>query len=266
MKNIFFPWNWGKKRKKRQEVFRGSPWKAKPTDEWNRPSYWHEYYQKLLTEAEDWRREMVIHRRIELLFRMLTESRELPLTLPQTLLDAGCGIALIPHILAYWGFQVTAIDPCPLAIEFSTQHRPSEEELAKCLPIREPCKDDPSAYTLVEDTVRSLQQLKSFKASGGSVSYINSDWFDTNLQPAMFGIIYCRNSLRCSTKKYWRRSLDRFYELLLPGGILLLENVNAIGIQYEMEDLLEECGFVQFVAELDRTPSNRYVFSMWPTG
>src|SRR5262249_766544 len=66
---------------------------------------------------------------------------ELPRSSPQTLLDAGCGIALIPHVLAFWGFRVTAIDSCPRAVEIASQRQPTEEELARCVPIWDPCKD-----------------------------------------------------------------------------------------------------------------------------
>jgi hypothetical protein len=79
-------------------------------------------------------------------------------------------------------------------------------------------------------------------------------------------VVHCRNSLRCSTKPYWRRSLRRFHELLSPGGVLLLENVNAIGIQDEVEGLLAECGFVPLAAGAAREPTPKYVLAVWPTG
>jgi hypothetical protein len=72
--------------------------------------------------------------------------------------------------------------------------------------------------------------------------------------------------LRCSTKPYWRRSLQRFRELLDAGGVLLLENVNAIGIQDEVEKLTQECGFLQIPEGDSRKPSGKYVMGIWPTG
>jgi hypothetical protein len=53
--------------------------------------------------------------------------------------------------------------------------------------------------------------------------------------------------------------------LLAPGG-LLLENVNAIGIQDEVEELLAECGFVPLPSGEVREMSARYAIAMWPTG
>jgi len=224
------------------DPFQGSPWNAEPTDDWNHAVYWHNYYRELLAEADPWRRERVIHRHVDLLIQMLRQAGELPRSSTQTLLDAGCGIALIPQLLAFWGFRVTAVDSCPQAIEIASQRQSTEEELARCVPIWDPCRDMPSARELVEDPGRSLKRLREFKASGGSVSYIAGDWFATGLPPGSFGVAHCRNGLRCSTKPYWRQSLGRFHELLSPGGVLLLENVNAIGIQDEVEELLAHCG------------------------
>jgi hypothetical protein len=118
----------------------------------------------------------------------------------------------------------------------------------------------------VDDPVRSLQRLRNFKTPGGSVSYIEGDWFSAQLSPGTFSAIHCRNSLRCSTKPYWRQSLLRFHELLSAGGVLLLENVNAWGVQDEVKELLAQCGFVSLVAGATREASSRYVLAMWPTG
>jgi SAM-dependent methyltransferase len=250
-----------------REVFQGSPWNAEPTEEWNRPSEWDGYYRDLLAEVDSWHRDQVIHREVDLLIRMLTAAGELPQrSTPQTLLDAGCGVALIPHVLAYWGFRVTAVDSCPRAIEEASHRQPSEEELARCVPIWDSCQDSPDVCQLVEDAERSLRRLRLFQAPKGSVTYLASDWFSEDLRPDTFGVIHCRNSLRCSVKPYWRRSLRRFHELLLGGGVLLLENVNAIGIQDEVEELLAECGFQVLPAGTSRETFTKYVIAMWPTG
>jgi SAM-dependent methyltransferase len=247
------------------DEFQGTPYRTKPTDDWNRPAVWRDYYLELQT-ATPWRREAIIHRSADLLLRMLSQAGELPLSSPRKLLDAGCGIALIPHLFAYWGFQVTAVDSCAEAIETTAKHSPSEAELAKCIPIWDPCPDRPGTYKLIDDPARSLAQLRSYQAPGGSVSISLNDWFTAELTPAAFAVVHCRNSLRCSTKDYWRRSLSRFYELLSPGGLLLLETVNAIGIQDEVQELLAECQFVPLKTGTSRDSAHKYVIDMWPTG
>jgi hypothetical protein len=86
------------------------------------------------------------------------------------------------------------------------------------------------------------------------------------LRPASFGFISCCNSLRCAVKPHRRRSLRRFHEPLSPGGVLLLQTLNAIDIADEVEELLPEGGFHTLRAGAGRELSERYVLAMWPTG
>src|SRR5262249_29887109 len=162
--------------------FRGSPWNVQPTEEWNRPAYWAAFYRDLLAEGDPWERGQAVHRHVDLLIRMLTQAGELPRSSPQTLLDAGCGIALIPHVLSLGGFEVQAADSSPAAIEVASAQRPGEEELARCVPIWHPCADMPGVRQLVEDPARSLQRLRSFRARGGSVAFLAADWFAPDLR------------------------------------------------------------------------------------
>jgi SAM-dependent methyltransferase len=249
------------------DEFEGTPFQATPSAEWNDPSVWDRYYRDLLAGRNPGRRARVVQRDIGYLLRTLAAVGELPKrATPPTFLDAGCGVSLIPHVFAFWGFRVTAIDSCPRAIEAAGQVRPSEEELARCIDIWDPCPDSPRSRQLVEDPARSLQELRSFQTPGGTLSYLAGDWFSADLRAESFGLIYCRNALRCSTKPYWRRSLRRFHELLAPGGVLVLETVNALGIMDEVEEMLGPCGFVFPTPATGREPAGKYAVTMWPTG
>ena len=229
-----------------RDTFEGSPWGAEPTEDWSDPAYWATQYRELLAEADPWERDQTIYGDVSLLVWMLTAAEELPRSSPQTLLDAGCGIALIPHLLAFWGFQVTAIDLCPQAIEIGSHHQPTEEELC--------------AYPIYYQIPRPPPG----QPPGGPVAYRIGDWLTADLPS--FGVICCRNSLRCATKAHWRRSLLRFYDLLVPGGVLLLETHNALGIREEAEVLFDECGFAPWVGEARRDSSAKYWIALWPTG
>lgn len=81
-----------------------------------------------------------------------------------------------------------------------------------------------------------------------------------------FGAVHSRNGLRLFTKPYWRQSLRRFRELLAPGGLPVMENVNAIGIHNEVDELLAECDLVPLPEGAGREPNRRYVLGLWPTG
>lgn len=67
-------------------------------------------------------------------------------------------------------------------------------------------------------------------------------------------------------KAHWRRSLLRFHDLLVPGGLLILETHNALELQEEVEVLLDECGFAPWVGEARRDSSAKYWIALWPTG
>jgi 2-polyprenyl-3-methyl-5-hydroxy-6-metoxy-1,4-benzoquinol methylase len=199
---------------------------------------------------------------------MLTHLRAIPVVGSgpgAKLLDAGCGISLIPRVLAFWGFQVTAVDFSVPAIRVAERQAPSEADLARCIPIWDPVSPGSRTLELVEDPERSLQMLRQYRAEGGSVRYLACGWQECP-RSEPFDLIYCRNSLRCSLKVYWRCSLRCFWELLVPGGVLLLETLNAIGIQDEVEELLAECGFTTVPETGDHPPPDRYVFAIWPTG
>lgn len=248
-----------------RDAFAGTPLGTAPHAEWNLASRWNDYYTQLFSEPI--RYEHIVHRGTHLLERMLREAGTLPLAgSPGMFLDAGCGISLIPHLVAYWGFQVTAIDPSDVAIDHVRDRAHDEATLARCVQILVPCPDMPDALMEVDDPGQRLQHLRSLHVPGGSVRYRQCDWFSSELEAACFNVIYCRNALRGSLKPYWRRSLIRFRELLSPGGVLLLENVNAFGIKDEVSVLLSETGFRRLTKDQERETTERYVMTSWPTG
>lgn len=228
------------------DSFRDAPWDIQPTEDWSQPSYWADHYRELLAEQDPVDRDLLTYPQVYLLVWMLLEAGELPRSSPQTVTDAGCGITIIPHLLASWGFHVTAIDYSAQAIEWASALQPTPDELA--------------TYPIPFFS----EQREHFPAPGGSVSYLVGDWLTADLPPS--GVVICRNGLRGATKPNWRRSLLRFHDLLVPGGVLLLETQNALAIQGEVEDLLDECGFTRLVAGVERDPSVRYRIDFWPTG
>lgn len=277
--------------------FTGTPWDANPSDEWNRTEYWQNYYTELTskhlsvsthlnnifnrilrflgswhshTESDTaWRLDLVVHRDLRSIAETpLSNDRPAVLDLIPTggaILDAGCGISLIPRILAYWGYHVTAVDLCREALAFAESYPHDEVEMAKCIKIWE--REERWA-TCVEDPVRSLNQLRLRRGDAGSVRYLHCDWFNPVLQPRSFDMILCRNSLRCSTMSYWESSISRFAELLKPDGLLYVECVNAVGIQEEANKLIDDAGFRRYSDEksISFPRSGQAAISWWPTG
>jgi len=250
------------------ETFAGSPWSGEPSVDWNQPAWWNRYYQELITDsATEIRTELVVYRDCHRLTDFFASSNVLPLSpdiSAPRVLDAGCGLSVVPNVLAYWGFHVTAIDSCENAVTVIRNRNPTELELAKCIKIWEPCQGMEDTFELVDEPTRSLKTLKKYKSAGGTLNYLQADWHDKPLVNGEFDFIYCANSLRRSTKPYWRETLSRFFDLLSPDGTLILETVNAIGIQSEVRGILRDVGYCPLTD--NPMPNNKYVLEFWPTG
>ncbi len=77
-----------------------SPWDTESIAGWNTPAYWTAYYRAWRALADPDDRYAGVDREISVsvLVYMLTAAGELPRSTPQTLLDAGCGVALTPYL------------------------------------------------------------------------------------------------------------------------------------------------------------------------
>ncbi len=255
---------------KSSENFVGTPWNAEPNASWNQTPYWREYYSGLLDEAgEDWQREYATFKDLSQLLTQLLQQNAFPLRADAPrprFLDAGCGIALTPDVLAHWGLDVTAVDLSETAIDFGRNRTPSESELARCIWIWEPVPNTQVACQLMKKPLRSLEILRQRHMPDGKVHRVKADWLDPSSVCGPFDFIRCDNGLRQSTKPYWRKTLSRFYELLGKGGVLLLETVNAVGIEEEVKEIVDEIGFHRLHDSENRHADRKNVLERWPTG
>jgi SAM-dependent methyltransferase len=248
---------------------------------WNQPAYWNEYYNNQLSNEFFLSDDGSIYRGgcFDELSYVLMKWFALTKTLPISpndpspkFLDTGCGFSILPNVLALWGFQVTAIDLCPSVIFLNEIWNPTEYDLAKCIDIAEP--ENHMRSILIKDPNRALQELLKYKSPGGYVHYLSADWNDQSALRGSFEFIHCRNSLRESTKSYWRKSLARFFDLLAPGGVLMLEIHGRSEICHEVNEILVDVGFHALQDadtgfyelkedNLDRSPDKKYVFQIW---
>lgn len=237
------------------------------TSRWEDPSLWDPYWRSVLLGAAE-RRARLVERDAYLSLASLRDMGAFA-ALPGKgrLLEAGCGISLEPHLFAYLGFDVTAIDLSPAAIAHNAANRPSEEDLARCLRWRlDETRGDQLIF--IEEPGLALAQLRHIRRPGGRCRFQVSDWFDrTALQPGSFDVVVCLNGVRCSPQEMWEKSLLRFHELLAPDGLLVLSNLNALELLEVIPPLCRAAGFhVAWRGETARPADRRTVFLEFPTG
>ncbi|KAA3614191.1 MAG: methyltransferase domain-containing protein [Calditrichaeota bacterium] len=248
---------------KENDKFIGTPWNSEPNDDFNSQAYWNDYYDKILLDEKLKELEWAIIVNIENLKKALESLDELPAGDSKRFLYAGCGISQVPYILSLWGFAVNAIDSSEAAIDIVSNLELRKRDLALSIYVLDP---NEKRTTITNDPKISINELKKYQSTNGTLKFLVMDWFSDKLRPKSFDFVYCRNALRCSTKPYWRKSLKRFNELLKPGGTLILETLNAIGIQDEVRALFKEYKFVKPKLDESRNKTNKYIIDDWPTG
>lgn len=253
--------------------FKPGAWGGEGSRKWNEERYWQEYYDDLLNDTENVQRlEDIQYRPAGHALTLARYVSEWPL---KRAMSAGCGINAEPHLLAWSGYTVTAVDISPFAIEAAEAHDWSLANLAKAVEVWErngpPRPDD---WKIVRgDIARSQTLLEARRRSGGDVTYIAADWLAIE---GSFDLIYCCNGLRVSTKGYWFRTLTRFYEQLAPGGIVAVRTLNAIDLFEDVRDMAKLVGFEilrpDYRPHCDplpaslRDPAKKYFLGYWPTG
>lgn len=237
-----------------------------PTEKlWAAAAYWDAFYAELLAAPPDnLLREGFIYRKITQLDSCMVLLAQTWQWKATSILDAGCGISLLPFVLQYWGFDVTALDTSAVAIKFLEQQKPTEVDLAKCIEILEPHSNGLSA-TVIRDINRTLPELRKRQCASGKLQFIHSDWNTPALPPATFDLIFCQHGFRYGNASFIRQALGSFYNLLKPGGVFYANNINiSPQLGDQISALVTETGFRGITGQYDKT--KKYGMAIWGTG
>lgn len=256
------------------------PWNKDGSEEWASPEPWDQLYTNTLRFTEGSAYESRVNGGVKGLCLDLGRFEHWGI---ETVLEAGCGLGLAPHLLAHWGYKVTATDISPVAIQFLKSRIVSESELAKTMVMLVPFEPDHPGYGLgghyyVMDHDTKLAFLRARQRPGGSLQFLKLDWRSPELPKAHFDLIHSRNGLRCATEDFFRETIASFEALLAPGGLLFLENTNAWDIKFgKAQALIDEFSFEQIEhfmgatkdirpIEFERDRTKKYILQRWPTG
>lgn len=242
---------------------------------WESESKWDSYYQKVIKlPADDFDKKSSLFKEYDSLMTTLPELTSWEIN---SILDAGCGISLMPYVLEYWGYQVTAIDISKSAIKFLKGFSPTESELARCLRINEPYLDFKDKLPpginismVVDDIEKTTPFLKNNYVSGGSLNFIAGDWNSPNLPSSSFDLIHGLNNFNRADYSFVAKSIKSFKRLLKPGGILVLCNQCVFSdVGGRIDEILMTEGFSQFPSQdstAQRDKSKKYVLANWNLG
>jgi SAM-dependent methyltransferase len=233
---------------------------------WESPDFWDSYYTQLLSlPEEDLSRKAFVYRVVTRLDRMLAYTSENWGWTCCSVLDAGCGISLLPYLLQYWGYRVTAIDSSQAAIDFLKDHAPAQEVLARCVEVLEPHPTAAGACFVRTELARTLPALQKRRAEGGSLELIRASWNAESLPAASYDLIYCLNGFRFGTETFIREALVSFQRLLRPGGLLFIHNIRTAPERGDViMRLLTEAGFAALDRQHDAT--KKYGVAWWSRG
>lgn len=238
---------------------------------WCSPERWNDYYNHF--GDDDWR----VSRPSECRFaseeiERCFQGRRI------SILDAGCGLSLIPEVLRYWGHDVTAVDLSSSAIDLNRARDVTAKEMAECIQILIPIED--SLYTfpcfhLDKDPAKKIELLESKKRSGGRLEWIAGDYRTDTVCSGPYDFILNLNGIKGASNKEAKSILQALYERVKPGGLVVESNINAIARQEYIEGLAKAIGFqlipcIWLGAEIEpldiQTECKKSIVCYWPTG
>jgi SAM-dependent methyltransferase len=241
---------------------------------WNDPAHWDAIYSENETD------ETSIYRDPKYLIKTI---QRLNRPAPLKILDAGTGISALPELAAFMGHHVVAVDISAQAIKIGKSRTLTQCDLKNCFRQQynyRLSKDQTEYFEPISQIKIDLQKEFAgiYKSGGEVLAREVCDWNDPGLIKRFgpFDIVLNQNGLRSAPPELIRQSLQSFYQLLLPGGILIETNINAIMRIKTLEKYAREAGFFllnemdviydynNFKPELNK--HDKYIVLCWPTG
>ena len=245
---------------------------------WSDPAWWDDFYANKL---EDWEAKSYRERDASHLIEIIKKFRFEP---PLRILDAGTGISYLAELAAYMGHKVVCVDISSFAIETCRKRIVTPGEMTGCLwryynlrYFRGECQYLDRVTGKAADPWEKLVSLHRY--GGEILAYEVMDWNDPQLleRYGQFDLILNENGFRNGSDKFIMKSLNSFYRLLKPGGVMIESNFNLIDRLKTIEKMVTEAGFTkldEWNFYLDFTPSqeleinrsDKYAVCCWPTG
>lgn len=215
---------------------------------------------------------------------LLLTLKRFGMTAPQRILDAGCGISLLPGLAVAFGHYVTAVDISGVAIESQRKRNAGPENLLQTFAAqyhRKYYRNGTMEYLdkFTRDVIDVKGEFEKHCRPGGVMEALEvMDYNSPGMLPRFetFDIILNQNGLRDASPELAGRSFHSFSHLLKPGGILIEVNTNALDSIEKLSHAAEMAGFT-LIEEVSLygfgnsplplcRPEQKYAILFWPTG
>lgn len=147
----------------------------------------------------------------------------------RTVLCAGNGLSLEPHVLSYAGFEVTAADLSSWATEYMQHCHPASNFLKRRL-YGSISFRSVRLYSSLRGKLRHLgwefndlrkHLFNPLKCKGGTLEFLAGDLLDPEFCPGTFDVIIERRTVQLYSPADCDRILERLTARLAPRGIFL---------------------------------------------
>lgn len=200
--------------------------------EWEQKDFWENHYQEAIKELRNESKsdQWGVFKEYHDLYEFLDEHPDWEVN---SILDAGCGLALAPYVLKHWGYQVTALDISQNAIEFIETFNPTEDQLASCLNYYRP----------------NLPLLRTKQKDGGSLHFVADDWNNLILHGKTYDLIHCMNGLNKASLSVMLNAIRTFKQVLNPGGVLIMRNSWVFMKEFKDQEPIYVGGRIDYILE-----------------
>jgi len=245
---------------------------------WNDPDWWDNFYKK---KMENWEANSYRERDASHLIGVVKKFGFEP---PLRILDTGTGISYLSELAAYMGHKVVGVDISPFAIETCRKRIVTASDMSGCFRryynLRYLNGECQYLDRVTGKACDPWEKLVSLRREGGEVlTYEVMDWNDPQLQEkfGQFDLILNENGFRNGSNEFIMKSLNTFYGLLNPGGVMIESNFNLIDRLKTIEKMVTDAGFTKLdewhfyennevSPDLNINRTDKYAVCFWPTG
>lgn len=215
--------------------------------EWDNIVGWNRYWQRVIADP----RRCAVHTGVgwfaPAVMDYLPFLRERG---ARRILFVGNGISYLPFAFAHIGFNATALDVSTAASDFLRAAQPSSDDLTAFFPEYEEAWDRSIKSNIrTFHRERSQERVEREFVSGGNVQVVTAN-IQANEADEYFDVLVAVKAVHPEAS---RQIASRFWRLLRPGGVCLVETLNLASNGDAVADMNQALLGAEFFIHLQET-------------